>query len=154
MIKIFRIICFTLFFASFIHTQAEANDSLEVVNAMQKFLHAFNNLEWETFRNSFAKDATIFYPVWEEAKRRSGKNEIEETWIKLFPEFTDPLNTFKLSITPKDLFIQLYYKTAIVTFHLGEGNNSLYRRTIVFVKEKEDWKIVHLHASKSIKETD
>ena len=154
MIKIFRIICFTLFFASFIHTQAEANDSLEVVSATQKFLHAFNNLEWETFRNSFAKDATIFYPVWEEAKRRSGKNEIEETWIKLFPEFTDPLNTFKLSITPKDLFIQLYYKTAIVTFHLGEGNNSLYRRTIVFVKEKEDWKIVHLHASKSIKETD
>ena len=154
MIKIFRIICFTLFFASFIHTQAEANDSLEVVNATQKFLHAFNNLEWETFRNSFAKDATIFYPVWEEAKRRSGKNEIEETWIKLFPEFTDPLNTFKLSITPKDLFIQFYYKTAIVTFHLGEGINSLYRRTIVFVKEKEDWKIVHLHASKSIKETD
>ena len=119
-----------------------------------KFLHAFNNLEWETFKKSFAKDATIFYPVWEEAKRRSGKNEIEETWLKLFPEFTDPANTFKLTITPRDIFIQRYDHTAIVTFHLGDGQTSLYRITIVFVKEKEDWKIVHLHASKSNKELD
>ena len=154
MINTIKVLCFLLFFWSTIDSKARANDSLEVVKTTQKFLHAFNNLEWETFRNSFAKDATIFYPVWEEAKRRSGKNEIEETWLKLFPEFIDQANTLKLSITPKDLFIQNYDHTAIVTFHLGEGQTSLYRRTIVFVKEKEDWKIVHLHASKSNKETD
>ena len=89
-----RILFFLLFFVSIINSKVQANDSLEVAKAAQKFLHAFNNLEWETFRNSFAPDATIFYPVWEEAKRRSGKNEIEVTWLKLFPEFTDPANTY------------------------------------------------------------
>lgn len=152
MISVTRIVCFLLFFGSCLDSKAQANDSLDVVKATEKFLHAFNNLDWETFRNAFATDATIFYPTWEEAKRRSGKKEIEETWLKLFPEFTDPANTFQLSITPKDLFIQRYERTAIATFHLGEGPNSVYRRTIVFIKEKEDWKIVHLHASKSIKE--
>ena len=143
-----------MFFGSGIDSKAQANDSLEVVKATQKFLNAFNSLDWEIFRNSFAPDATIFYPVWEEPKRRNGKNETEETWLQLLPEFIDPANTFKLTITPKDLFIQLYDHTAIVSFHLGEEKNSIYRKTIVFVKEKEDWKIVHLHASKSTKEVD
>jgi hypothetical protein len=34
-----------------------------------------------------------------------------------------------------------------VTFHLGSGGNTLSRRTLAMVKENENWKIAHLHAS-------
>ena len=43
--------------------------------------------------------------------------------------------------------MQLYGNTATVTFHLIRKDNYLSRRTPVFIKEKEEWKIVHLHAS-------
>lgn len=128
--------------------QAQAKDSLEVMKATQTFLNAFTNFDWETFRNCFSKDATIFYPVWEQGNnRRGGQKEIETAWLEIFPEFTDSTKKFDLQINPKNILVQLYDKTAIVTFHLGEENHYLARRTLVFIKEKQDWKIVHLHAS-------
>jgi len=99
------------------------------------------------FRNSFSSDATIFFPSWEEGKRRIGQKEIEETWLEIFPEFIDSTKKFELKIDPKNIFMQLYGNTAIVTFHLVPKDNYLSRRTLVLIKEKEEWKIVHLHAS-------
>lgn len=126
---------------------AQTNDSLAVLKAAENFVAAFNQFKWEAFRSSFTKDATMFHPVWEQGKRRVGKQEIEATWIEVFPEFIDSSNTATLKISPKDLHIQIYGNTAIVTFHLGDGITRLSRRTLVMVKQKNDWKIAHLHAS-------
>ena len=133
-------------------TKAQHKDSLAVLKAAGNFVTDFNNFNWEGFRGSFTEDASIFYPFWTQAKRISGKQDIEKTWLTIFPEFADTANTRKLQINPKDLQIQLYGKTAIVTFHLGDGVNSLSRRTLVMIKHKRIWKIAHLHAS-SINET-
>jgi uncharacterized protein (TIGR02246 family) len=129
------------------YVDAQVQDSLEVAKATQRFIKAFVNFDWENFRNSFSDDATIFFPGAEEAGRRAGRKEIEETWSGLFPEFIDSTKKFDLKIDPRNVNMQLYGNTAIVTFHLTPKDAHLSRRTIVFVKQKEGWKIVHLHAS-------
>ena len=123
------------------------NDSLAVKSSVENFLSAFNSFQWEAFRNSFADDATIFFPDWEQAKRVSGRNEIEKTWLELFPEFKYSANTKTLGIAPRDIDIEQYGQTAIATFHLGSGEKFLSRRTLVMANLKGEWKIVHLHAS-------
>ena len=125
----------------------QSKDSVNVMRATEKFLFAFNNFNWSQFRQSFDSSATIFYPEWKPAGRIAGKVEIEKTWLELFPEFADSANTAKMNVTPRDVFIQLYGETAIVSFHLGDGKAWLSRRTLVMLKRKDDWKIVHLHAS-------
>lgn len=128
-------------------TQAQQSDSLAVKVSVEKFLQSFNSLQWESFRKSFTEDATIFFPDWEQASRKAGTREVEETWLKIFPEFKDPTITLKLDITPRNMMIQLYGSTAIVTFQLGSGEKYLSRRTLVMIKKDGGWKIAHLHAS-------
>ena len=127
--------------------KAQNKDSIDVMKSATNFVTAFNNFNWTAFRESFTDDATIFYPFWNQAKRVKGRQEMETTWLTIFPEFIDSANTRKLQISPKDIEIQLYRQTAIVSFHLGDGVNSLSRRTLIMVKKKRDWKIAHLHAS-------
>jgi ketosteroid isomerase-like protein len=134
--------------------KAQNKDSLAVMKSATNFVTAFNNFNWIAFRESFTDDATIFYPFWDQARRVKGRQEIESAWLTIFPEFGDTNTTTKLQISPKDINIQLYRKTAIVTFHLGDGVNTLSRRTLVMVKKKHSWKIVHLHASSVSKEKD
>jgi ketosteroid isomerase-like protein len=126
---------------------AQNNDSIAVKQTVDKFIQNFNALQWDGFRSAFTEDATIFFPDWEEASRKRGIKEIEQTWLGIFPEFKDSTNTLKLSIKPRDILVQLYDSSAIVTFHLGSGDKGLARRTLVMVKDKKTWKIVHLHAS-------
>jgi len=144
-----NIICKPLLvvFFSCIIFNAKANDSVAVRLSVEKFVAAFNALLWEPFKKSFTDDASIFFPDWEQAVRKAGKKEIEKTWLEIFPEFKDSANTLQLDITPRDMLIQLYGKTAIVTFHLGSGKKYLARRTLVMIKRKKEWKIAHLHAS-------
>ena len=127
--------------------KAQQKDSLAVISAASNFVTAFNNFNWEAFRESFTDDATIFYPFWEQARRIQGRQEFEAKWLEIFPEFGDKNNKEKLQINPKDIHIQMYGQTAIVTFHLGDGVKSLSRRTLVMLNTKGVWKIAHLHAS-------
>lgn len=128
--------------------KAKEEDSVSVMNAVTTFVTAFNNFDWPTFRASFTDDATMFHPTWSQARRLEGRTEIEDTWLVIFPEFKDPNNKEKLQIDPKEVRIQIYENTAIITFHLGDGVSSLSRRTLVMVKKENSWKIVHLHASR------
>jgi ketosteroid isomerase-like protein len=117
------------------------------MKSANNFVIAFNNFNWTTFKASFTDDVTIFYPFWNQPRRIQGRREIENAWLTIFPEFGDTNNTRKLQISPKDIHIQLHQHTAIVTFHLGDGVNTLSRRTLIMVKKKRSWKIAHLHAS-------
>lgn len=126
---------------------AQDKQELAVLRATQEFLQAFNRFEWEKFRLSFTDDATMFHPVWEQGRRRVGRQEVEATWLEVFPEFKDTANFRQMQIEPRDLRVQVYGKSAVVSFHLGEGRQHLARRTLVWVKQKGRWKIAHLHAS-------
>jgi quercetin dioxygenase-like cupin family protein len=132
--------------------KAQNKDSIAVMKSVNNFVTAFNNFNWDSFRGSFTDDATIFYPYWSQAKRIQSRQEIEKAWLTIFPEFVDINNSRKLQISPKDIHLQLYQQNAIVTFHLGDGLNSLSRRTLLMIKEKGSWKIAHLHASSVTKD--
>ncbi|WP_091147097.1 YybH family protein [Flavobacterium caeni] len=119
---------------------------MEVANTTEKFLKAFKDFDWETFRNYFDDEASIFFPA-QFRTRKLGRKEIEAAWKEIFPEFIDPSKKFDLKLNPQSLLIQMHGKLAIVTFHMGENSDYLSRRTIVLKKEKGVWKIVHLHAS-------
>lgn len=131
---------------------AQHKDSIAVMKSVGNFVAAFNNFNWTAFRESFTDDATIFYPYWDQAKRIQGRQQIETAWLTIFPEFVDIKNSRKLQISPKDIHLQLYQQNAIVTFHLGDGLNSLSRRTLLMIREKGSWKIAHLHASSVTKD--
>lgn len=139
----FIILCLLISF----NLKAQKKDSLAVLKFATNFVTAFNSFNWTAFRESFTDDATIFYPFWTQPRRIKGRQDIESAWLKIFPEFEDSNTKRKLQISPKDINIQLYKRNAIVTFHLGDGVNTLSRRTLVMVKKKHIWKIVHLHAS-------
>ncbi len=133
---------------------AQKRDSIAVWKAAEKFVYAFNHFQWDSFRKSFAEDASIFFPEWDLAARISGKENIEKKWLQLFPEFVNNPDNYKLGISPKNILVQVYGQTAVMTFHLGDGFSRLARRTIVWRKRKGVWKIVHLHASVLKKETE
>ena len=59
-------------------------DMLAVKKASEKFMVAFNNLEWETFRNSFSDDATVFFPFWQMPRLASGRTEVEAVFKSFF----------------------------------------------------------------------
>jgi ketosteroid isomerase-like protein len=127
--------------------QGQQHDSIAVKQAAERFVKAFNTFDWLTFKSCFTDDASMFHPTWEQARRRQGRKEIEATWLEVFPEFVDSTNKERLSITPRDLHVQLYDDAAVLTFHLGEGVTQLSRRSLFMVKQKGVWKIAHLHAS-------
>jgi ketosteroid isomerase-like protein len=120
----------------------------EVQSAAEAFIKAFNNLDWEQFRNCFADDATVFFPsATMAAARANGRTEIEAIFKTLFDAARKRKDSPPyLNIEPKDTRIKVLGNAAVVTFHLG-GKDSLGRRTIIFEKQKGRWLIVHIHAS-------
>lgn len=119
----------------------------EVRETLSGFIQAFDNLEWEQFRNFFADDATVFNPR-DVARRANGREEIEARFRTVFEQIRG--NRTKppyMDIQPRDLVIQIFGEVAIATFHLDDRPGVLNRRTVVMHKEAGGWKIVHLHAS-------
>jgi ketosteroid isomerase-like protein len=136
---------FSAFAQSKVKSGDEA-DSQSVQKAAAAFINAFNNLEWEDFRNSFADDATVFFPS-NIAYRADGRAEIEAGFEIFFDEGRKGRSGPPyLNIKPKDIKIQVFREVAVMTFHL-ERQSALGRRTIIWRKQKGKWLIVHMHAS-------
>jgi len=55
----------------------ESGDALAVRIALTRFLTAFENLDWETFRSSFDDNATVFFPSPEPPERFEGRVAFE-----------------------------------------------------------------------------
>ena len=128
---------------------AEPPDSAEaeIRKTLADFIQAFDNLDWDRFRASFADDATVFYPR-EFPNRANGRREYERTFQKVFDRIRAGRNQGPyMDIQPRDLRLQIVGNIAIVTFHLDDRPAFLNRRTIVLQKRPSGWKIIHLHAS-------
>lgn len=118
------------------------------LQAMQRFLEAFRNLDWEMFCQSFAEDATFFFPPTARAPRRANnKSEIEAIFQRVFENARrQKEHPPYLTIEPKDMRLQMLQNAALVTFHL-EDPDVFGRRTVVLENRGGRWLIVHLHAS-------
>ena len=67
--------------------EAQGHDrELEVQQAASAFIEAFSNLDWEPFRDSFAADATVFFPFPDVPRRANGKEEIEALFKSFFDD--------------------------------------------------------------------
>ena len=137
-----------LFFCPLLVAQTKSDQSQSEVRAtLAKFVHAFDDLDWETFRLSFSDDATVFYPR-AFPQRATGRKAFEETFKRVFDQIRgDKTKPPYMDIQPRNLEVQTFGGVAIATFHLDDRAGFLNRRTIVLNRTAEGWKIVHLHAS-------
>ena len=134
-------------------SSASAKDKSEneVRAALDRFITAFNNLDWTTFRLAFADDVTVFNPDIPETTalhRIDGRQHVESVFAEVFnatkQKTTGPPY---LHIVPRNLRVQAFGPTAIVTFEFERDGGSFGRRTLVFHRVAGHWKIVHIHAS-------
>lgn len=121
----------------------------EVRDALEKFIHAFDNLDWEGFRSAFDDNATVFFPH-HFAERADGRAEFEKDFKVFFQRIR--MGSYKttapyMDLRPKGMKIQLFDDVAVATFQLDGPPGFLGRRTIVLHKTGAGWKIVHIHAS-------
>lgn len=124
---------------------SSTNQAMSPQAAAAEFVSAFNALDRDRFDPLFAEDVTLFFPSAPfEMRRVTGKAET----LAWFGKFFDAVRkrSGKLNIQPADLHVQDYGDMAIITFHLGNGED-IGRRTLVLRKKAGAWKIVHLHAS-------
>lgn len=120
-----------------------------VRRATEHFLTVFQNLDWEEFRAIWSKDPTVFFPFDDTPERVTGRTEVEARWRRFFDDGRRQGGVPPyFQVTPRHLLVQRYGDTAVVTFDLGESPNPRRgRRTLIFVKEGDAWKLAHLHAS-------
>lgn len=118
----------------------------EVRATISEFVAALNAFDRERFARLFAEDATIFFPGAPFPIRRvEGKAQVIGNFERLFALLRGR-GIAQGNVAPRDLRIQLYGETAIVTFHLA-GGEDVGRRTLVLARIGGRWLIVHMHAS-------
>lgn len=111
-----------------------------VVRAMHDWLDALNSLDEARVVSAFADDATAFFPT-AKAERVDGKAAIAAVFREYFAA-----NTKKTNIVAEDLRVQENGDLAIVTFNV-HNPSSISRRTFVWRRQADGWRILHLHAS-------
>ncbi len=122
-------------------------DTSAVRAAVEEFLTAFDDLDWERFRRCFTSDATVFFPWDLHPRRADGTMEVEAEFKRFFDEVrARAAGPPYLNLVPLDLTIQVWQDVALVTFHLDRPP-TMGRRTLVFQRQGQHWRIVHLHAS-------
>ena len=126
------------------------SDQKAIEQALSVFVTAFDNLDWATFRTCFSNDASVFYPTPQIAKRIDSAADFNQAWLAVFDGIKKASGRTAppyMDLVPRDLRIDfLSPGVAIATFHLVRGND-VSRRTLVWKKFANEWKIVHLHAS-------
>jgi ketosteroid isomerase-like protein len=131
-----------------------AADNADVERAVQGFLTAFENLDWESFHRFFADDATVFFPAPEPPQRFTGRQEVETHFQEVFRGIRQSSKATAppyMHLVPADLRVdRLGPDAAIVTFMMVNGSH-VSRRTFVMRRERDGWRIVHLHASNGTK---
>jgi len=110
---------------------------------VQRFIKANETRDLELIVSTFADDATVFFPGGPQT-RVSGKENIRRAFAALFQQ-----RTGVITITPRDVAVQLFGDVAIVTAHLERpaGAPGTARRTFVLRRIGGGWLIVHHHAS-------
>ena len=136
-------------------TGQNADEEKEVMSALDKFLRAFENGNFEIMEASMTDDAYIFpRAIMSNDSLGPIDNANYRRIYGLDPQMKQVIKSLGKSgkqppymkLEPKDLKITMLKDAAIATFHLENGK-SLSRRTIVLTKKEGTWKIIHIHPS-------
>ena len=136
-------------------TEHKIYEEKQVIAALDKFLRAFENGDFEKMEALMTKDAYLFpRAIMSTDITKPIDNANYRRITGLDPQMKQVINSIRASgkqppfmkLEPQDLKITMLKEAAIVTFHLDHGQ-SLSRRTIVLSKEESAWKIIHIHPS-------
>lgn len=120
----------------------------EVERTFERFIHAFNDLDWETFSELLSPEVSLFNPQTSTTlilHRLDGKDQVATSFQRVFDAARSSGDG--PNISPHNVRIQHLPDAAIVTFEFPREGGSFGRRTLVFIKTAAGWKLVHLHAS-------
>jgi ketosteroid isomerase-like protein len=119
------------------------------VATVRTFVRANEQSDLDLIMSTFDEGATLFNPVGDRPYRLSGKAQIRQAFSEVFSRRSGPI-----TITPRDVSVQMFGEMAIVTAHLREvppqpirDPISFARRTFVLRRVGDQWLIVHHHAS-------
>lgn len=125
----------------------------EALATVQTFVKANETADLELIVSTFDQSATAFVPG-ERPERASGNAEIRAVFADLFRQRKGPI-----TLTPRDVTVQLFGDLALVTAHLTALPTTpvrermvFPRRTFVLRRVEGRWLIVHLHASNAVLE--
>ena len=122
-------------------SQSKAPEDLAGVrSAAERFLRALDDLDWEPFRTGWASEPTVFFPFGDTPDRVIGRTAVETRWRRFFEE----MRARRPGPANQDL------KPGVLrVVRLGAVGRQLplQRRTLLFIWERETWKLAHLHAS-------
>ena len=124
-----------------IHQQDSAPEAI-----VASFLDAFSGMDEARFDNFFAPDVTMFFP---DGPFPEGRVEGKQAVLAAFHSFfklVKERGRKTLNIVPLDQRVQLFGDVAVVTFRL-DGDETIGRRSIIFRKIDDNWRIAHFHAS-------
>lgn len=116
----------------------------------EKFIGAFNALDWNTFRSCLADSVSLFNPDIPGAislHRLDGRADVERSFRAVFDAAANESPPHGPDIHPEHVSIQLFSGTALVTFEFRRTGASFGRRSLFLVKEHGSWRIMHIHAS-------
>jgi hypothetical protein len=125
---------------------------VELREAAERFLRALDDLDWEPFVASWASEPTVFFPFGDTPERVTGHGPVEARGRRFFEEAREsrPGPPY-LNLKPRDVRTESYGDVGLVTFTLQlavEGRQlPLQRRTLLFIREHDAWKLAHMHAS-------
>lgn len=129
-----------------------SEDVVGIREAAERFLSALDDLDWEPFRASWASEPTVFFPFGDTPDRVTGQVAVEARWRGFFDEARArrPGPPY-LNLKPRDIRTERYGDVGLVTFALelvvGGRQLPLQRRTLLFVRQHDAWKLAHMHAS-------
>jgi len=123
-------------------------DRSDVERTFERFIHAFNDLDWDTFSELLSPEVSLFNPQTSTTlilHRLDGKDQVATSFQRVFDAARSSGDG--PDISPHNVRIQRLPGAAIVTFEFDREHGSFGRRTLVFVQTAEGWRLVHLHAS-------
>ena len=119
------------------------------VETVLTFVRALEAADLDRLLGTFDEKATVFMPIAAPASRLSGRAQIRQAFDTLFKRAGATG-----AITPRDISVQEFGDTAIVTMHLRDipalpiQEPVIFpRRTFILRRTRNRWLIVHLHAS-------
>ena len=120
-----------------------------VEHTQQAWLERFNALDLPCFLRFFAKDATMFAPFPANGSARRIEQEgISRFWQQEVFEPARKDGRTRLNVQPREVnIVRLGSHGALSSFHLSSDAYPN-RRTLVWRRDPEGWRIVHLHASR------
>jgi len=128
------------------HTSS--GDSAAVAAAATTFLQAFDSLNWGGFTAHLSESVDAYWPRADTADRLRDRQAVEARFHDFFEKAraSRPGPPY-LHLAVSDLRVRVFEDVGLVTFELSDVPDTLGRRTLVFHRDPQGWRIVHLHAS-------